>query len=141
MTGQVCGYGEPGPPERAVPIVCVAAAARALGEQCLRDGECASGVCSFGVCSTCRPDTMCGATACQQAYDHGPYLCGAGQHLAAHGAPCALDADCASGACTGPPRHQCLDGRSCATDANCPVDANLIPGPCTQVGIQGGSCN
>ena len=139
--GQVCGYGEPGPPERAVPIVCVGAAARALGEQCLRDGECASGVCSSFVCSTCRPNTMCGATACQQAYDHGPYLCGAGQHLAPHGAPCAVDADCASSACNGPPRHQCLDGRSCATDANCPVDPNLIPGPCTQVGIQGGSCN
>lgn len=140
-TGQVCGYADPGPAERSVPLACVAAAGRALGEQCFGDPECASGTCTGGVCSTCRPETGCGSAACQEAYDHGPSLCAAGQHLAARGAPCATNDDCASGACSGPARRQCLDGRACATDTNCPVDANLVPGPCTMVGVQGGSCN
>jgi hypothetical protein len=139
--GNVCGLGDPGPPERDVPVVCVAAAARALGESCLRDPECASGVCSGAVCSTCRPDAGCGAAACSRAYDHGPYLCAAGAHLGPRGAPCATGDDCASGACNGAARQQCLDGRACASDANCPVDVNLAPGPCSTVGVEGGSCD
>jgi len=142
--GQICGLAEPGPPERAVPIVCVAAAARELGEQCFGDRECASGICT-GICSTCRPDappgTGCGSQ-CQLAYPHGPYLCSPGQHLAPQGAPCAIGPDCASGTCNGPTRRQCLtDARSCATEANCPVAGDLKPGACIAVGIQGGSCN
>lgn len=139
--GKVCGFDDPGPPERAVPIACVAAAARALGEDCLRDAECASAICSGEVCSTCRPDAGCGAAACGRAYDNGPYLCAAGGHLAPQGAPCATPDDCASGACSGAVRRQCLDGRACATDASCPVDDNLVPGPCGAVGVEGGSCD
>jgi hypothetical protein len=142
--GQVCGLLEPGAPERAVPLACVATAARVLGEQCFGDRECATGICT-GTCSTCRPDappgTGCG-NQCQQAYPHGPYLCSPRLRLAARGAPCASSEDCASGDCAGPERRQChTDGRSCVIDANCPVDIALKPGACTPVGIQGGSCN
>ncbi len=139
-TGQVCGYADPGPPERAVPLGCVGAGSRVLGEQCLRDGECATGICAGSVCSTCRSDAGCGGAACVLAYDAGPHLCAAGQRLGQHGAPCAGNDDCASSACLGPERLQCPDGRVCATDANCPVDPSLKPGPCTPVGVQGGSC-
>jgi hypothetical protein len=123
-----------------VPIACVPAAARALGEQCLIPAECASGICNAGACSACQRDTDCGGTACKRAYDLGPSLCAPGQHGAARGAPCATDADCASGACSGPVRRQCTDGRACLTDASCPVDGDLVPGACTPVGVQGGSC-
>jgi hypothetical protein len=139
--GEVCGLAEPGPAERAVPVACVAEGARVLGEQCLTGTECATGICTFGVCSTCAGDATCGGTSCLQAYDHGPLLCGAGFLLGKPGAPCASEGDCASGVCRGAPRRQCLDGRSCATDANCPVDGNLMPGPCTTVGVQGGTCD
>jgi len=138
--GQVCGLTDPGPSERRVPIACVAPAAREVGEQCLGDAECSTGTCHSGVCSTCGGDASCTLTRCVAAYVLGPYLCGAGGHLAKPGEPCAGDADCASGTCNGAVRRQCLDGRACANDANCPVDVNLIPGPCTAVGIQGGSC-
>jgi hypothetical protein len=138
---EVCGLTEPGPAERAVPIACVAASVRELGEQCLTGGECATGVCNFGVCSTCYMDATCGGTSCLQAYDHGPFVCGAGARLGKRGAPCAGNADCVSSTCSGAVRRQCLDGRACATDANCPVDPNLMPGPCSAVGVQGGSCD
>lgn len=138
---EVCGLADPGPAERAVPIACVAKAGRELGEQCLTGAECATGICNFGVCSTCYGDATCGATTCSQAYSAGPFLCGAGAHLGKRGEPCAGNDDCASGMCSGAARQQCLDGRACATDANCPVDGNLMPGPCTTVGVQGGSCD
>ncbi len=137
--GEVCGLIDPGPAERDVPLGCVAAAARVLGEQCRGADECASGLCTDGVCSSCAPTAGCGA-ACQPAYERGPSLCDPGAGRAATGDACATDADCASGACLGPPRRQCLDGRLCASDANCPVDESLVPGPCTMVGVQGGSC-
>ncbi len=138
---QVCGLDDPGPPERAVPISCVAAGARVLGEQCLGDAECETGVCSLGACSICDPAaSTCGAAGCDRAGPHGPYLCGAGLHRAARGQPCGEPADCASGSCNGVERRRCLDGRTCATDANCPVEQNLKPGPCLSAGVQGGSC-
>jgi hypothetical protein len=143
-TGQVCGYIEPGPAERSVPIACVAEAARVLGEECLSDGECATGMCSVGVCSTCDPniDQPCaGGLACRSSYDVGPYLCGARDQRGAPGAPCGADSDCMSGTCSGPARQQCLDGRACVTDFNCPVDGSLRHLPCDIVGIQGGRCD
>ena len=136
--GEVCGLAAPGPPERRVPIDCVAAAARVIGEQCLSGAECASGICTAAVCSACAPDRGC--AGCTAAYPAGPALCSPGAGQAASGAPCASNADCASGACLGPPRVQCSDGRACSTDANCPAGADLVPGPCTTVGVQGGSC-
>jgi hypothetical protein len=139
--GHVCGLTEPGPAERSVPLACVAAGARALAEACFGDRECATGICAGGTCSTCRPDSACNGSVCSQAYPHGPYLCGAGNHLAPAGAACATSADCASALCRGAERLQCDDGRSCSSDASCPVDADLVPGPCTQVGIQGGRCD
>jgi hypothetical protein len=137
---QVCGVADPGPPERNVPLACVPRGARELGEWCLGNAECASGLCTFGVCSVCGPLSACG-DQCQPSYPHGPFLCSPAQHRGLPGAPCGTADDCASGTCLGPDRLQCLDGRACATDANCPVDANLRPGPCTAVGIQGGSCD
>jgi hypothetical protein len=123
-----------------VPIACVAAAARALGEQCRDAAECASGLCNTeGVCSSCAPTQGCGA-ACQPAYADGPSVCDPGRGRGGPGDACATNADCASETCTGAPRRQCLDGRRCASDANCPVDDDLVPGPCTVVGVQGGSC-
>ena len=138
--GQVCGYAAPGPAERSVPLACVASGARSLGEQCWGNAECATGICR-GFCSACRDDAGCGGAACLLSYVRGPYVCGAGQRTAPRGAPCAAGADCASGACNGALRRQCLDGRACASDANCPVGPNLAPGPCDEVGIQGGSCD
>lgn len=135
--GLVCGLDEPGPAERRVPIDCVAAAARALGEQCLGNGECASGTCTGGVCSACTSKTC---ETCAPAYEHGPSLCSPGTGQAAAGAACASDADCASGSCAGEPRLQCADGRACSNDNNCPVGADLVPGPCSAVGVQGGRC-
>jgi hypothetical protein len=139
--GQVCGYSEPGAPERGVPIACVAAADRELGEQCLTSAECASSICAAGFCSSCDPTKGCASGACDQPYPIGPYICAPNQHTGASGSPCVTGADCAGGACDGAERRQCIDGRACATDANCPVDGNLIPGPCTAVGVQGGSCD
>jgi hypothetical protein len=140
-TGQVCGFAEPGPPERTVPITCVPAAARELGEQCVRDGECAGGVCELGVCSACRVDADCAGASCAPAYVEGPRLCAPGQRTGKPGASCVSPGDCASGLCNGAERTQCPDGRSCATDANCPVDFTLVPGACVTVGIQGGTCS
>jgi hypothetical protein len=139
--GQVCGLTDPGPAERTVPIACVATAARAIGEACRGDAECGSGICEARVCSSCRVAAGCGAAACSPAYPLGPSLCAPGGQLARPGDPCATGGDCASGACRGPARRQCLDGRACVTDANCPVDDRLIPGPCSTVGVQGGSCD
>lgn len=143
-TGQSCGYTEPGPPERSVPIACVPERSRVLGEECVTARECATGICSLGVCSTCDPDAdapCAGGLACTQAYTSGPSLCGATRQLGASGAACATGLDCASGLCNGPPRTQCADGRACVTDFNCPVDLSLRNLPCTAVGVQGGTCD
>jgi len=152
--GQVCGLGDPTSPVFGIPLECVAAGARQLGDNCYADAECATGICTAGACSTCRTDgTGCTAgQTCQAAwpqpasfmgfYWHTPYLCNAGAHQGAAGAACASDDDCASANCAGPARQQCDDGRACATAADCPFgDHNgLENGPCNTVGVQGGSC-
>ncbi len=154
-SGESCGYGPPVSPVRVVPMECVAKAAKALGETCLKSSECASNICraassyGFGACSSCTSDSDCAAgQSCGLAWgvnDLGatiaqPFVCAPLQHVLAPGTACASNEDCASSVCVGTERKQCDDGRACATAANCPVASDLKSGPCTTVGIQGGSC-
>jgi hypothetical protein len=140
-TGEVCGLGEPISPVLDVPVRCVPAGGDAVGEQCWIDAECASGICSGYACSTCDADTPCSAgETCGQAWPNGPFVCSPGGGRRATGEPCAADADCASSRCLGEVREACPDNRACGSDASCPVDDGLVPGACTAVGVQGGSC-
>lgn len=144
-TGQTCGVGDPFSPVFDVPTECVANASKELGERCIDSAECVSGGCfvlgSVGVCSSCYNSDSCpvGQT-CGSAWDGGPVVCGAGQHVVAPGAPCGRDDDCASGHCNGSARMQCDDGRECSSAAQCPFADGLKNGPCNTVGIQGGTC-
>src|SRR5262249_13749440 len=113
------------------------------------DDECATAECTNFVCSTCGNTLACPTgEACVSGWavagNHAPGVCAAGQHHRTSGEPCASDDDCASSTCAGLERKQCDDGRTCATAADCPFipgDANgLKNGPCTTVGIQGGTC-
>jgi hypothetical protein len=147
---ETCGLGAATSPTYNVPLECVPSHARVLGEQCLFDVECAGGFCTNGVCSTCKVDNTGCATGetCDHAWfissgpnmwANTPWLCSPNAHVRTAGQPCASDADCASGACAGAARMQCDDGRDCATAADCPF-VGLDNGPCTTVGVQGGSC-
>jgi hypothetical protein len=150
-TNETCGLGDAKSPTYDVPLECVPQHARALGEQCLFDIECAAGFCTAGVCSTCRVDgTGCtGGARCDPAWPglgvvnnvpvETPYECNPNKHAGATGDPCASNADCTSSACVGAPRMQCGDGRACASDSDCPFEG-LNHGPCTTVGVQGGTC-
>jgi hypothetical protein len=139
--GDVCGIAEPLGPTLGVPMTCVLAGADELGEQCATNAECASGICNGLACSTCNDANPCTAgEACAPAWEHGPYVCAPGLGLRASGQACATGGDCASGRCNGGERKACEDNRPCFNDTNCPVDAGLVPGACTTVGIQGGSC-
>ena len=140
--GEVCGLGEPISPVLDVPVQCVPAGADAIGEQCWRDDECASGICFSYACSTCATSTPCAAgETCAPAWPNGPFVCSPGAGLRATGETCTQDADCTSGRCTGEVREACPDNRACGNDANCPVEEGLVPGACTAVGIQGGYCD
>ncbi len=137
--GEVCGIQEPSSFIRSMTPACVAAGTDQTGERCAVDAECASGICSSGVCSACDGTRQCtNGGNCRLAYPGGPTMCTGG----ARDAPCAIDADCTSNRCQGPPRRQCADGRFCATRETCPVvdDGTLEPGACTLVGVQGGTC-
>jgi hypothetical protein len=148
-TDQTCGFGDPTSPLRQLPLICVADNARELGEQCGHDIECASNICvgtTFygpGNCSACRGASDCASCATTWADaptpGHAPQVCGAGSHAQPTAAPCGSDDDCASGVCNGTVRMQCIDGRECVNDTNCPYDG-LAHTTCSQVGIQGGSC-
>ena len=162
--GDTCGLGDPTSPVRDLPRECVADGVRELGEQCLGDDECASGICTYafgaptiaqpgatyGSCSTCRAgDHPCaGGVQCGPAWvapTTAPFVCNPNGHALASGEPCASDDDCASSACSGTSRSQCDDGRECATSLDCPFGGSdtldgLQNGPCTIVGVQGGSC-
>lgn len=139
-SGQVCGRGEALTSVLDVPVLCVAAGADEVGEQCQVDAECASTICRSGVCSACMPGS-CGTTeACSLAYPLGPSVCDPGLGHRAATEPCATNADCASHQCTGVVRKQCGDGRPCDDPGDCPVTSGLRPGACTVVGIQSGRC-
>lgn len=156
-SGEVCGLGDAFSPLFAIPTECVPAGQKELGEKCLTDDECGTGICwraalsSVGVCSSCRSDSQCpDGQTCQPSWPvdvigwTGPYVCGANVHLAASGAPCATDDDCASNVCNGAVRAECSDGRACSSPADCPFgtgDADpLQNGACVTVGVQGGTC-
>ncbi len=150
-SGQVCGVGSALSALQEVAVSCVPAASKVLGEQCLSDGECATGRCHVNVCSTCKSATDCdGDELCEPAWDtvpevglvvmRAPHVCSPKLGKRTTGQPCASHADCANGACTGDERHQCEDGRACTSPAQCPFQEGLKNGACTTVGIQGGTC-
>ena len=138
--GEACGRDEPTSPVLAVPIACVPAGGDALGELCVTNDECASGICNNYVCSTCDASHACANEVCAAAYPRGPFVCAPGEGHRTSGQACATDGDCASQHCNGGVRKQCPDGRPCGSDINCPVESGLVPGTCTVVGVQGGSC-
>jgi len=129
---------------------CEAPPALGLGERCLQASACATGVCCGGVCSTCcalgGPACAAGDTCVERARDaQGDPLraasqCSPGQARAATQTPCLVDADCASGHCTGAGSLSVCgaDGRRCTTAADCPEpDQN----PCIALGVAGGRCD
>ncbi len=141
-TGEVCGLGDPVSPVRAVPYECVPVGADELGEQCATGAECASGICTGHACSTCEPTSAACSSGetCAAAWPGGPFVCAPGGGRRASGEPCATDADCGSQHCNGAVRRECSDNRPCGSEINCPVESGLVPGACTTVGIQGGTC-
>jgi hypothetical protein len=149
--GDVCGLAEPTSPLLAVPVACVPPAVKELAEQCILDAECASGICgkpsggALGLCSACATASDCGGGACDLAwtantFPSSPKVCRPGEGAGTTGVACGTDADCASGTCAGSERKTCEDGRECRTPADCPATDGLAPGPCTTVGVQGGTC-
>jgi hypothetical protein len=139
----VCGVGGAMSPVRAQETVCVPLASKQLGESCFWSNECASNYCRGGVCSTCTDNTHCaGGETCGEGWDtiFTPWVCNPGGRARQTGEPCVDHADCASDVCVGTERKQCDDGRECVTAAQCPFRSGLESGPCTTVGIQGGSC-
>jgi hypothetical protein len=139
--GEACGLDDPTSPVLAVPVACVPAGGDELGEQCETGAECASGICNARACSTCDPAHPCAnGEACSAAWPFGPNVCAAGAGHRTSGEACATDSDCASQHCNGGVRKACPDGRPCGSEINCPVESGLVPGACTVVGVQGGSC-
>ncbi|HEY1817595.1 MAG TPA: hypothetical protein VGG74_34885 [Kofleriaceae bacterium] len=151
-SGNVCGLGDPISPVLDVPIECVPAAARPLGAPCITDGECETGICE-GACSACRDDLDCGSgQQCGLGWSGtdglqaAPFVCAPGQAMQASGGPCASNGDCRSGACIpAATLMECSDGRVCKTNLDCPFDGGdsatvFDNGPCTAVGILGGTC-
>ena len=149
-TGSVCGVADAFGPNLAVPLDCVPEGARQTGEPCVSNTECETAICtryfSSGVCSACDTSTSCGG-ACGPAWTTGevfvrpgPLVCRPGAGAGTPGTACGTGADCASGTCAGPVHKQCDDGRTCNTRDDCPVRQDLVPGECTTVGVEGGSC-
>jgi hypothetical protein len=143
---EICGYADPTSPILAGSSTCIPEASRELGEACLVDAECSSGTCDHAVCSACR----LGGAACANGqacglawgdlFNPGPSVCGGGTGAIASGEACGANGDCASGVCNGSERRECSDGRACNSRSDCPVGSGLIPGECTTVGVQGGTC-
>lgn len=141
--GAVCGKVEDWPAHLAPWHACVAPAARALGEPCFVDEECATGVCTGALCGECASSDDCGGAACAWASED-PFVpvrtCASADR--ATGEPCVLDADCASGACDGRPLGTCgaYGLTPCFEDDDCPVSSDLEPTACTFWAVAGGTC-
>jgi hypothetical protein len=149
----VCGLGTPISPVLAVPTACIPSQTKALGEQCIVNGECESRICNnTNFCSACAQDSDCGSggETCTYAWPQtafgviGPSVCAPNKGMRGSGESCASDADCTSGTCAGTPRMQCDDGRACGNNADCPFGTGsngaLANGACATVGVQGGAC-
>ncbi|HEY4056955.1 MAG TPA: hypothetical protein VGM39_10105 [Kofleriaceae bacterium] len=142
---EVCGAVEPFSPVLDDVIhECVPAQSAKTGQRCFDDTQCANSMCVQGVCSTCKAATDCGSDTCGTTFLYGPNVCGYKQGHRTSGQSCYDNQDCASGTCTGTPHYQCTDGRSCPGGDRtlCPpvTGFSLEPGPCTEVGIEGGTC-
>lgn len=114
---------------------CADAASRGDGDPCVCASDCASGLsCSVGFCGVpCEVDEQCGASECRVDFPTGSACAErssecAGSFLAALGAACACNADCAAGACVqtyvegfpaGVCRASCGVESPCASGASC----------------------
>ncbi|CAN5860063.1 hypothetical protein BH11MYX2_BH11MYX2_19640 [soil metagenome] len=124
---------------------CVPSHATPTGARCFDDTQCASSFCEEGVCSECNASSDCtGGDSCAPTLPYGPKVCGYKLGHRTTGQTCYGNADCASGTCNGTPRFQCHDGRACPGGERtlCPPvnGSSLEPGPCTEVGVEGGTC-
>jgi hypothetical protein len=152
--GEVCGVESRVEPFLDPYRACVPAASRGLGELCMSDGECATGVCCGGACSDCCaadgracPDQRtCGQRAVDDVHLVDASQCDPAGGTSAAGAACLVDADCASGRCSGgDPLQVCLeDGRLCDQDPDCPPDGTHDEdefGTCAPIGVTRGTCD
>ncbi|HJL15320.1 MAG TPA: matrixin family metalloprotease [Sandaracinaceae bacterium LLY-WYZ-13_1] len=116
---------------------CVAGAGGAgPGAACTGDADCASGLCAGGACRPPCPPDGCGDGRTCRVPDAGCPYCAP---LAEPGDPCAMDADCAAGACVatdggprcaaGPCDEGCPVGFACA-DGTCVLDAGGFGDAC-----------
>ncbi len=120
-----------------------------LGESCTADAQCGSGLlCIGGLCAQCDTLTGCASGAACASPILQAYQCGPGQGLGAPGDPCAIGADCKSGACAGASIASLATifdsgDRGCPTgDPPCAVGVDLDggDGACACFLNHGGTC-
>jgi hypothetical protein len=140
--GEVCGRADDVSGLLTPWYACVPEASRELGEPCFANAECSSAACYGGVCGECNSTDMCdGGATCMVANEQvGVGVCEAGPRAA--GAPCLIDAMCASGTCDGTPLGWCDVPLSppCFGDDQCPPPGDWTSGTCTFVAVAGGTC-